>query len=287
METPGIVIDEEFRGLLPVLPAETLSQLEESLLEHGCVHPLTLWGNILIDGHNRYEIATKHSIPFTVVTKEFTSRSDVTIWIITTQVARRNLNARQLSYYRGLHYKTEKRSNGDASRFAQQHPVYQNDKLQESTSKRLAEYYKVSAPTIIRDEKFADAVIAIGETSAEAKRSILAGEAGITKKHLRELFTGADGSIADAARQIEDGTFEKPKPSSTKLPGADPDPAAPDTDVRPVVASIIEAAEGFLLNLRGLPYDIDKETIEMRLRSHIDSLEGIIEQMQNGSMEAA
>ena len=103
MEAPEIIIDEEFRNLLPVLPVKTFAMLEESLLEHGCIHPLTLWNNILIDGHNRYEIITKHSLPFTVISIEFGSRDDVIIWIITTQVARRNLNAKQLSYYRGLH----------------------------------------------------------------------------------------------------------------------------------------------------------------------------------------
>ena len=104
---PNIIIDEELKNLLPTIPENTFNLLEESLLEHGCLHPLILWGNILIDGHNRYEIAKKHELPFTAVTKEFNSRDEVIIWIITTQVSRRNLNAKQLSYYRGLHYKME------------------------------------------------------------------------------------------------------------------------------------------------------------------------------------
>ena len=276
MEAPEIIIDEEFRNLLPVLPVKTFAMLEESLLEHGCIHPLTLWNNILIDGHNRYEIITKHSLPFTVISIEFDSRDDVIIWIITTQVARRNLNAKQLSYYRGLHYKTEKRSNGDANRFSQQLPLYQNDKVQESTAKRLAKYYNVSAPTIIRDEHFADAVIAVGETSAEAKRRILSGETEITRKHLRELAISADGKIADTAKQIEEGTFEKPKPADPRLPDAGAVTIPQDAGVHLIIEAVIKSSEDFVISLRGLSYDSDKEKVESKLRSHIDSLEELL-----------
>ena len=44
-----IIIDEEFRFLLPVLDEETFRLLEENILEHGCRVPLVLWNNILID----------------------------------------------------------------------------------------------------------------------------------------------------------------------------------------------------------------------------------------------
>ena len=287
MEAPAIIIDEELRNLLPVLSAETYSLLEGSLLEYGCMHPLTVWNNILIDGHHRYEIATKHSIPFSVVSKEFNNRDDVIIWIIMTQIARRNLNSKQLSYYRGRHYRTEKKSNGDPSRFKQQLPGAQNEHLQIKTAKRLGDYYKVSVNTIRRDEQYADAVDAIGETSPEAKRSILAGETEITRKHLRELVAGADGKIADTARLIEEGTFEKPKPASPKLPdasngtspGPNPEIDPPDAGVHPLIASIIKSSEDFVFALRGLSFDSDKEEIEKRLRSHIDDLDGALEQL--------
>jgi len=295
MEAPAIVIDEELRNLLPVLPAKTFSLLEESLLEYGCMHPLTVWNNILIDGHHRYEIATRHSIPFTVVYKDFDSRDDVIIWIITTQIARRNLNAKQLSYYRGRHYRTAKKTNGDPSRFMQNSPGAQNGHLQEKTAKRLGDYYKVSVNTIRRDEKYADAVDAIGETSQEAKRSILAGETEITRKHLQELVIAENGKIADTARLIEEGTFEKPKPASSKLPDAgngispesssetnpetNPEIDPPDTGAHPVIASIIKSSETFVFALRGLSYESDKEEIEAKLRSHIDDLEGAVGQL--------
>jgi len=104
-----IIIDEEFKALLPTLDQTTFKLLEENIIENGCRDPLVLWDGVLIDGHNRYEICTQHFIPFATVDKEFASREDALIWIISTQVSRRNLSPMQLSYYRGLHYRAEKK----------------------------------------------------------------------------------------------------------------------------------------------------------------------------------
>jgi len=301
-DTLEIIIDQEFKNLLPVLPAETFALLEESLLEHGCMHPLTLWNDILIDGHNRYEIATRHSIPFAVVSKEFASRDDVIIWIIKTQVERRNLTPKQLSYYRGMHYKAEKRLVTNAKGNNQHNVVVdQNDPQPPGhiTAELLGRQYKVSAPTIKRDEKFADALNAINETSPEAKRSILSGETEVTKKYLRELIAGAEDTIADTAKQIEDGTFERPKPANPgnqASPGSanpvNPDPANPglpdgypetptsDAGGFSTIASIVKASEDFTLILRKLSDDGDKEKVKSTLRSHIDNLERLLGQMQ-------
>ena len=283
-EILNIIIDEELKNLLPELSKNTFKLLEESLLEHGCLHPLTLWGNILIDGHNRYEIAKKHSIPITAVSKEFNSRDEVIIWIITTQVSRRNLNAKQLSYYRGLHYKMEKRSNGDSARFAQRRPVDQNDPLQESTAKRLASYYNVSAPTIKRDEKFADALIAIGENSLEAQRNILSGATDITRKHLRELLAGEETDILDTAKKIEEGTFVKPRPSRPETSNFNAPYTSdafypPDAGLRRIHSLIINTADHFANAMRNQMNNGDASDLKTTLRTHIEVLESLYGQL--------
>ena len=49
------------------------------------------WNGIIIDGHNRYEICTKHNIKFETEEKSFDDRTDVKIWIIHNQLDRRNI----------------------------------------------------------------------------------------------------------------------------------------------------------------------------------------------------
>ena len=93
-----IIIDSEFEALIPPLSAEERAQLESNIVADGCRDPLVVWGEILIDGHNRYEICTRLGLPFEVVLKEFESRNNATEWIINNQFGRRNLS----DYQRGV-----------------------------------------------------------------------------------------------------------------------------------------------------------------------------------------
>ena len=84
-------IDVEFQSLIPPLTFEEKKMLEESILKEGCRDAIVLWGDTIIDGHNRYEICTKHGIRFETVSREFESRNEVIEWIIKNQFGRRNL----------------------------------------------------------------------------------------------------------------------------------------------------------------------------------------------------
>lgn len=92
-----IHVDEEFKALIPPLSREEYKQLEENCVKEGIRDPLVVWklpGNeILIDGHNRWEISAKHAgIRFNVVYKEFENREAVKEWIIKNQLGRRNIS---------------------------------------------------------------------------------------------------------------------------------------------------------------------------------------------------
>lgn len=87
-----IIIDKEFQSLIPPLTVEEYEGLEKSILEEGCRDALVLWGDTLVDGHNRYEICTSHDVPFQTVQKDFTDRDEAKLWMMRNQLARRNLN---------------------------------------------------------------------------------------------------------------------------------------------------------------------------------------------------
>ena len=86
-----MIIDQEFNALIPPLTPDERAGLEASILTEGCRDALIVWGDILIDGHNRYEICTKHNIPYKTQPIEFASRAEARIWIRKNQLARRNL----------------------------------------------------------------------------------------------------------------------------------------------------------------------------------------------------
>ena len=92
-----ITIDKEFQSLIPPLSEDEFRQLEENCVKDGIRDALITWPQpdgteILIDGHNRWNISAKHGgIRFDVKRIEFKSREDAAIWIIDNQLGRRNL----------------------------------------------------------------------------------------------------------------------------------------------------------------------------------------------------
>jgi hypothetical protein len=91
--TVNIVVLEELKAYIEPLTPDEHDALERSLLAEGCRDALVLWGDILVDGHNRYGICTKHGLPFqTVQNPRFQSMEDVHLWMIDQHLGRRSLS---------------------------------------------------------------------------------------------------------------------------------------------------------------------------------------------------
>ena len=89
--TKELTINPVFQALIPPLSEEEYAQLEENLIENGIREAISIWGNTIVDGHNRYEIATKHNLQYATISYEFDSEDDVKLWIFKNQIGRRNL----------------------------------------------------------------------------------------------------------------------------------------------------------------------------------------------------
>lgn len=90
-----MIIDKEFENLLPPLSEEDYKGLEESIKADGCRDPLVVWGDTLVDGHNRYKICTQNGISYQIVKRDFPDREAVILWIISNQLNKRNLTPEQ------------------------------------------------------------------------------------------------------------------------------------------------------------------------------------------------
>lgn len=88
----NLIVDDEFKNLIPPLSEEEFNQLEANILRDGIRDPLVIWNGILIDGHNRYYIAQKHNLPFETKELSFEDRAAVISWIIQNQFGRRNIS---------------------------------------------------------------------------------------------------------------------------------------------------------------------------------------------------
>ena len=88
-----IVVNEELKAYIDPLTPDEHAALERSILAEGCRDALVLWGDVLVDGHNRYGICQKHGVPFqTVQNTRFGSMEDVQLWMIEQHLGRRSVS---------------------------------------------------------------------------------------------------------------------------------------------------------------------------------------------------
>jgi N6-adenosine-specific RNA methylase IME4 len=85
-------IKEEFKKLIPPLTAEEFKQLEQNCLDEGIREKIITWNGFIIDGHNRFEIATRWNLEYQTESKSFKDEIDVRIWMRNNQKGRRNLS---------------------------------------------------------------------------------------------------------------------------------------------------------------------------------------------------
>jgi N6-adenosine-specific RNA methylase IME4 len=90
-------IKEEFKKLIPPLTAEEFKQLEQNCLDEGIREKIITWDGFIIDGHNRFEIATRWNLEYQTESKSFENENDVKEWMINNQFGRRNLSNYQRS----------------------------------------------------------------------------------------------------------------------------------------------------------------------------------------------
>ena len=74
---------------------------------------MSIWGNTLVDGHNRYAILQKHpEIYFSTMPLRFANREEALAWICKNQLGRRNLTPEQKKFLIGKQYSVEHRKPG-------------------------------------------------------------------------------------------------------------------------------------------------------------------------------
>ena len=88
-----IKINDMLRAYIDPLSESEYAALERSILVEGCRDALVLWEDVLVDGHNRYQICQQHGIPFKVTENtSFKSLDDVKLWMIDNHLGRRSVS---------------------------------------------------------------------------------------------------------------------------------------------------------------------------------------------------
>lgn len=190
-------IDPELNDVLPELSNADYKALERSLLTEGYKGaPIMVWGDVIVDGHNRYKICKKHNIPYEVKSVEFESKEEAIIWMVRQQLGRRSLTTLQrieiVEKYRPF-YKDKAKKNQLSGLKQNQSTVSQNSsKRTESIDVRaeLAKDADVSTDTYSKGVKILES------GNEELINETLSGQKSINKA-FNELKKGADTDKAD------------------------------------------------------------------------------------------
>lgn len=226
-----IIIDEGLRAYIDPLTEDEYAALERSLLEEGCRDALVLWGELLVDGHNRYGICQKHGIPFrTVQNERFKSIEDVHLWMIENHLGRRSVS----DYQRGVLALRKKeilatrRAQGAASEgAAAEDPTAGTASATTSaapplTREVLARAARVSSATLGQIEKIQKAAapelvdaVKFGVISINAAAAV----ASLPEEKQKAAVAGGKKELREAARQVRESRLP-PRP--------EPEPPPPD-----------------------------------------------------------
>ncbi|MDY7579758.1 hypothetical protein RGU70_15700 [Herbaspirillum sp. RTI4] len=227
-----ITINEDLRAYIDPLTGDEFAALERSLLTEGCRDALVLWGDLLVDGHNRYGICQKHQIPFnTMQNHTFQSLDDVHLWMIDNHLGRRSvsdfqrgvlaLRKKEIVSARAAQTQAQRSSAepaGDAADKSGSEPpltreaVARAARVSSATLGQIEKIQKTAAPELVGAVK--SGVISINAAAAVAS---LSNEEQIA------AVAGGKKELRQAARQVREARLP-PKPA----PEAPPDDATPE-----------------------------------------------------------
>lgn len=217
-------IDNEFKNLIPALTDEEYKGLEQSILSEGCRDALVLWGDILVDGHNRYEICTKHGIEYKTVQKEFGSRDDVKLWMIGNQLARRNINKYARTTLESVSDEIQSRRNAVREKEHERKTTFVKSQKSNlptfDTTKDIAKKANVGEQTasrVITINKKIDRAIAekkkiAGQKPEQLKKKLMDGDVSINKAYNAIKLEEKKEQIKKAERSIAEQASNECKP---------------------------------------------------------------------------
>lgn len=189
-----LYIDDEFKNLISPLSPKEYFQLEENILTDGCINPIITWNDVIVDGHNRYEICKKHNLPFKTMAMFFESRDEVIAWICKNQLGRRNISDETRKYLIGRQYESEKKlirnPSGNNQYFSEEQSNKPNKK--HVTANRIAKENNLAFTTVQKYSQFATAVDNIHKRAPKVAEQILNGQYKISHGNIIQLSNMPD-----------------------------------------------------------------------------------------------
>jgi hypothetical protein len=245
-----ITVNEELKAYIDPLTPDEYRALEQSILAEGCRDALILWGSVLVDGHNRYAICTKHRLPFqTIQSTRFQSMEDVHLWMIDQHLGRRSLSdfqrgvlaLRKREIFAQRLAQTEQEaavsqdSDSDATTERAPTPA-PTPEAQETTREALARVARLSSSQVLQIEKIQKkaapevvAAVKAGEISINAAATV----ASLPLEEQVAAATAGKEELKQAAKRVREA---RRKPVT--VPAQAPDTGAAAAEAEDTIESL-------------------------------------------------
>lgn len=220
----NIRIDEGLRAYIDPLTDDEREALERSLLAEGCRDALVLWGDLLVDGHNRYALCMKHGITFeTRQNTRLQSMQDVHLWMIENHLGRRSVS----DFQRGVlalrkqailqaRSAPPREDDGAAppspaalpsmAAFSRQ-TLAREARISSNTLGQIEKIQRAAAPELVRAVK--DGAISIHAAAAVA---------ALPPERQAAAVAGGKKALQQAARDARQAKAPRPRPAAPDIP---------------------------------------------------------------------
>ena len=290
----NLKIDEYFKQLIPPLTQNERKQLEENIIKDGCREPLCAWGEIIVDGHNRYEICTRLKIPFHIQQIDFNSREEVVAWICVNQLGRRNISDETRRYLIGKRYEAEKIL-GTKNPFGQnQHSKKevngrlghkpQTQEYQRITAVTLGDEYNINERTVRQYGNYARAMDVLAEKEPGLIPEVLSGKVKISYNTISKLTNLPVQKTKNVKNKLNNNNFnsklkkdisaKKEKITVKDMPIYDP-----DSEISSLTLTIPSWVSSINRTLSIADFNKISDKAKIKLQSELNNLEYTVDAM--------
>ena len=282
-----IVVKEDLKAYIDPLSPDEYASLERSILAEGCRDALVLWGDVLVDGHNRYGICQKHSLPFnTVQNTQFQSMEDVHLWMIDQHLGRRSvsdfqrgvlalrkreiLERRKLDKAIPVPVDADESAEGEAVAIANADeafsPVDAAELEKVATREAIAKAARLSSSQVAQIEKIQKSA------APELVEALKAGDISINAAAVvatlpvpeqQAAAQGGKDELKQAAKRVRDA---KRKPKDDKPDAAAEQAAASAAHGSEAVDAALDKAQQQITDLRARVQSLELENAQLRLQ---------------------
>ncbi|MCF7749839.1 hypothetical protein KQ945_03690 [Bacillus subtilis subsp. subtilis] len=279
-----IVVKEELKAYIDPLTADEHDALERSILAEGCRDALVLWGDVLVDGHNRFGICQKHDLPFqTVQNTRFQSMDDVHLWMIEQHLGRRSVS----DFQRGVLALRKRDILAERRRIEQAQLQKESDgemadagAVSDEDSPPWAAAPKVSRADMAREARLSSSQVtmierihkqAAPELVEAVKTGVIsisaaAAVADLPEDEQRAAAVGGKDELKQAAKRVREAKRKPRKPVQEVLHSADGDIEVDPSRAAEIADALTSLGEGPAeLRQRVIALTLENDTLRQQL----------------------